>query len=162
MYLNWFKRSTGTLHRTNLEKCYHIFFVYIILLHYNSFQSALNSSTSVFSLDSAESELLSSDTLGDLLTREFRNATNHLNVCYRNAKSIPSHYNDLFDTFSSFNIHAIIVSESWFKPNLASTSSSLPGFVLIQNDCTGKSGGGDAIYLRINISFEMIYCSLSI
>ncbi|CAH2084018.1 unnamed protein product [Euphydryas editha] len=68
-------------------------------------------------------------------------------------------------TFNLDSIHAILVSESWFKPSLPSTSFSLPGFILIRNDRTGKAGGGVCIYLRSHYPFKILrqspsaYCS---
>lgn len=85
------------------------------------------------------------------------------NVCHLNAQSIPSHYSELLDTFSSTsNIHAILISESWLKPSLPSLSYSLPGYKLLRNDRTGKGGGGVAIYLRSDISFSVISSSPSL
>lgn len=67
----------------------------------------------------------------------------------------------MLSSFQNKNIHAILVSESWLKPCLLSSSYSLPGFQLIRNDRVGKPGGGVAIYLRSHISFNIVSKSMS-
>ncbi|XP_045450988.1 uncharacterized protein LOC123659867 [Melitaea cinxia] len=59
-------------------------------------------------------------------------------------------------SFQNKNLHAILVSESWLKPCLPSSSFCLPGFHLIRNDRLGRPGGGVAIYLRSHIPFTVI------
>lgn len=66
-------------------------------------------------------------------------------------------------TLSLLTFNAILISKSWFKLNLSCTSFSPTGFVLLRNDCTGKGGGGNAIYLRNDVPFKMLlFFSLSI
>ncbi|CAH2228361.1 jg22406 [Pararge aegeria aegeria] len=89
----------------------------------------------------------------------FSDCLKNLNVIHINAQSIPAHYPDMLASFDSRNIHAILVSESWLKTCLPSTSYSLPGFRLIRNDRVGKGGGGVAIYLRSYIPFTVISMS---
>ncbi|XP_059050186.1 uncharacterized protein LOC131845167 [Achroia grisella] len=76
-------------------------------------------------------------------------------------QSVPAHYTDLLDTFSEPNLHALLISETWLKPALPSTTYPLPGYVLIRNDRTGKGGGGVAIYFRSNIKYKVILSSPS-
>lgn len=123
-----------------------------------SFHSACDMSLSFCSLDSSVSE---PDTLGDCMKRTFPENSKLLNICHLNAQSIPSHYNDFLDAFQSCNAHAVLVSETWFKPSLPSTSFGLPGYVLLRNDRTGKGGGGVAIYLRSDIQFKILSSSPS-
>lgn len=106
--------------------------------------------------------------LDSLLEVSFESFSKNFNIVHINAQSIPAHYSDLLTTFSSNrNIHAILVSETFLKPCLPSTSYCLPGFHLIRNDRTGKGGGGVAIYLRGHLSFNLInkspsaYCESS-
>ena len=102
------------------------------------------------------------DNLADFVRQNFSPQKGHLfNVCHINAQSVPSHYSDLFDTFSNANVHAVLISESWLKPNLLSTTYPLPGFILVRNDRTGKGGGGVAMYLRSDIPFKLIASSPS-
>ena len=102
------------------------------------------------------------DTLGDLLRQSFNQNLDRLfNVCHINAQSVPSHYNELYDTFTNANVHAVLISETWLKPELPSTTYSLPGFVLLRNDRIGKRGGGVAIYLRADFPFRIIATSSS-
>jgi hypothetical protein len=122
-----------------------------------TFYSANNDSAAFLSLSSLDT----SHSLGTLVSREFLNSS-YFNVCHINAQSIPSHFTDLLDTFQSEFVHAILVSESWLKPTLASTSYALPGFVLIRNDRTGKGGGGVAIYLRSSIPYKILNLSQSL
>ena len=42
---------------------------------------------------------------------------------------------------------------------MSSTAYSLPGFILIRNDRTGKGGGGVAIYLKSDIPYKIIISS---
>ncbi|XP_052750401.1 uncharacterized protein LOC128200581 [Galleria mellonella] len=83
------------------------------------------------------------------------------NVCHINCQSIPAHYTDLIDAFSEPNIHALLSSESWLKPALSSITYSIPGYVLIRNDRTSKSGGGVAIYLRSTLPYKVVLSSPS-
>ncbi|XP_047027196.1 uncharacterized protein LOC124635360 [Helicoverpa zea] len=64
-------------------------------------------------------------------------------------------------THKGFNVHAVLVSESWLKPNLLSTSYPLPGFVFIRNDRLGRRGGGVAIYLRSDFPYKILATSSS-
>jgi hypothetical protein len=122
-----------------------------------TFYSASDDSSAFHSINSLDT----SSTLGTLVSREFLNSR-HFNVCHINAQSIPSHYSELVETFTSPFVHAILVSESWLKPTLDSTSYSLPGYVLIRNDRIGKGGGGVAIYLRSSISYTILNQSQSL
>ena len=71
-----------------------------------------------------------------------------------NAQNILTHYPNLLFSFDNINVHAILVSESWFKPCLPSAAYTLPGFHLIWNDRSSRTGGGVAIYLRAHIPFS--------
>lgn len=101
------------------------------------------------------------ETLHDVLQKTFSNHSSFFNVCHINCQSIPAHYNDLFDSFRSSITHAILVSESWLKPQLDTLSYSLPGYILIRNDRTGKGGGGVGIYLRSDFKYNIISSSPS-
>lgn len=79
-----------------------------------------------------------------------------LNVCHLNAQSLPQHYSDFYDVFSINNYHAILISESWLKPSFSSSYVSLPGYLLLRNDRTGKGGGGVAVYLRSDIQYKIL------
>ncbi|KAJ8732167.1 hypothetical protein PYW08_014897 [Mythimna loreyi] len=120
---------------------------------------------SFYSADSSASSCNDSfssltETLGDQLRQRFDTKSCRLfNVCHLNAQSIPSHYTELFDTFSLNNVHAVLVSETWLKPELPSTTYSLPGFVLLRNDRIGRRGGGVAIYLRADFPFKILVSS---
>ncbi|XP_045452327.1 uncharacterized protein LOC123661409 [Melitaea cinxia] len=95
--------------------------------------------------------------LSDSLNSHFSSCLKNFNAVHINAQSIPAHYPDFLSTFGSVShIHAILVSESWLRPCLPSTSFSLPGFRLIRNDRVGRSGGGVAIYLRSQIPYNII------
>lgn len=115
-----------------------------------SFQSA----TSDLSFASADDGSLVS--LGQTLNNTFLSHPKNFNICHINAQSIPAHYSDIVDTFDVDTIHTVLISESWLKPSLPSTSFSIPNFVLIRNDRTGKGGGGVAIYLKSHISFKIV------
>ncbi|KAM3962176.1 RNA-directed DNA polymerase from mobile element jockey [Aphomia sociella] len=97
--------------------------------------------------------------LNIVLDKKFSSLAKNFNIVHINAQSIPAHFTDMLTTFEINNIHAVLVSESWFKPCLSSTSYSLPGFKLIRNDRIGKGGGGVAIYLREHIPFNTIRAS---
>ncbi|CAH2207724.1 jg6934, partial [Pararge aegeria aegeria] len=89
----------------------------------------------------------------------FSDCLKTFNVIHINAQSIPAHFPDMLASFESRNLHAILVSESWLKTCLPSTSYSLPGFRLIRNDRVGRGGGGVAIYLRSYIPFSIVSSS---
>uniref|UniRef100_A0A2A4K1J1 Endonuclease/exonuclease/phosphatase domain-containing protein n=1 Tax=Heliothis virescens TaxID=7102 RepID=A0A2A4K1J1_HELVI len=65
----------------------------------------------------------------------------------------------MLELFAEVALHAILVSESWLKPELPSTTYSLPGFILIRNDRMGKRAGGVAIYLRSDIPHKVLLVS---
>lgn len=97
--------------------------------------------------------------LGEQLHESFSNSKNNLNICHINAQSIPSHYSDLLNTFTINSLHACLVSESFLKPSLPSSSFSLPGFNLIRNDRIGKGCGGVAIYIRTELKYKILATS---
>lgn len=124
--------------------------------------SFINDSDAFLSLSSASDDLSSVDSyysipsLSDTLDSCFASTPKNFNLVHINAQSIPAHYPDLLSSLSNGNIHGVLVSESWLKPCLPSTSFSLPGFHLIRNDRIGRTGGGVAIYLRSHIPFNII------
>ncbi|XP_046973841.1 uncharacterized protein LOC124540384 [Vanessa cardui] len=117
--------------------------------------SSGDESLSDLSLQSAISSLPLNANLNSL----FSECVKNLNVVHINAQSIPAHYPDMLASFESRDIHAILVSESWLKPCLPSTSYSLPGFHLIRNNRSNRTGGGVAIYLRSYIPFKIVSSS---
>lgn len=108
---------------------------------------------------SSDDSFLSIPSLSDTLSAQFTDVPKNLNVIHINAQSIPAHYPEMLATFDQHNIHAILVSESWLKPCLPSTSYAIPGFILVRNDRTDRPGGGVAIYLRSNIPYTIINLS---
>lgn len=118
----------------------------------DSFYSCHSSSTSVSSLDNSLS-------VNNFLSSQCQRFNQLFNVCHVNAQSIPQHHSEMLDLFCDVTLHAILVSESWLKPELSSTFYSLPGFVLIRNDRTGKRAGGVAIYLRSDIPYKILSSS---
>ena len=148
-----------TYHLTFLYIYIVLYYVFILMISDNdeSFHSANESVTSL-----NESFCSIADTLGDSLRDIFKQQNNRLlNVCHLNAQSVPSHFNDLYEAFYDSNVHAVLISETWLKPQLLSTSYQLPGFVLIRNDRVGKGGGGVAIYLRSDFPYKIISSSSS-
>ena len=97
-----------------------------------------------------------SQSLETELSDAYNDVPKNFNVVHINAQSIPAHYADLLSTFSSKNIHAILVSETFLNPHLPSTSYALSGFQLIRNDRVSSSHGGVAIYLRSHISYSIV------
>lgn len=97
--------------------------------------------------------------LHDLLDLQLSDVPKNFNVAHINAQSIPAHFNDFLLTFELSRIDAILISETWLKPCLPSTSYSLPGFCLIRNDRSGRGGGGVAIYLRSHIPYSILSMS---
>lgn len=108
---------------------------------------------------SSDDSFMSIPTLSHTLNAQFSDAPKNFNVIHINAQSIPAHYSDMLASFDHKNLHAILVSETWLKPCLPSTSYSLPGFNLIRNDRIGCGGGGVAIYLRAHIPFSVVSTS---
>ena len=113
-------------------------------------------SFSSVSEDLSNSSYQSIPSLNDCLNFHLSPFPKNLNVVHINAQSIPAHYPDLLSSFENTNAHAIMISESWLKPCLPSIAYSLPGFHLIRNDRTGRTGGGVAIYLRSHIPFTVL------
>lgn len=102
------------------------------------------------------------DSLGDYVRKTSQQYQSHFNVCHINAQSVPSHYSELYEVFTSTNVHAILISETWLKPSLLSTTYPLQGFTLIRNDRIDKRGGGVAIYLRSYLSYKVLAVSSSV
>lgn len=122
----------------------------------DSFHSAFDSDSSTYS--DCDSDHLS---LKHLIIQKISSHKYAFNVCHINAQSIPQHFDDLYDNFATSELHAILVSESWLKPTYPSTLCSLPGYILLRNDRTGKGGGGVAIYLQSNFTYKIIATSPS-
>lgn len=120
------------------------------------------SDTSNYSTASDDSFHSVPEPLNSFLVSKFNPFPKNFNVVHINAQSIPAHYPDFLDSFDVKNIHALLVSETFFKPCLPSTAYALPGFHLIRNDRTEKGGGGVAIYLRSHIPFSILDKSPSI
>ena len=124
----------------------------------------LNMSNSSLSADSIYDSITDSDDsfhstslpLNTLLDSKFSSVPKNFNVIHINSQSIPAHYPDLLSSLDVKNVHAILVSETFLKPCLPSTSYSIPGFHLIRNDRVNKGGGGVAIYLRSHIPFTIL------
>ena len=119
--------------------------------------SSNNDSSDAESLVTAITDsFVSIPTLADTLEAQFSDVPKNFNVVHINAQSIPAHHSDMLASLDCKNIHAILISESWLKPCLPSTSNSLLGFQLIRNDRARGGGGGVAIYLRPNVPFSII------
>ncbi|XP_026330096.1 uncharacterized protein LOC113237729 [Hyposmocoma kahamanoa] len=113
------------------------------------------------SAQSLNSSLSDSDPLEDKLSNIFSNNSKFLSLVHINAQSIPAHYNDLLTSFSAGVVDSILVSETWLKPSLPSTSCSIPGYKLFRNDRTGCGGGGVGVYLRSHIPADVVCSSQS-
>lgn len=120
----------------------------------DSFHSALD-------LDSSSDSVSTSFSLSERLNQHFSDFKKHFNICHINAQSIPQHFHELYDTFHSTPINAILISESWLNPSYSSTLCSLPGYVLLRNDRVNKRGGGVALYLQSNIPHKVLAASPS-
>ncbi|KAJ8731621.1 hypothetical protein PYW07_004785 [Mythimna separata] len=115
-----------------------------------------DSDTESFFTASSNDSFVGFPSLADTLESHFSDVPKNFNVVHINAQSVPAHYTDMLANLDCKNIHAILVSESWLKPCLPSTSYSLPGFQLIRNDRVSGGGGGVAIYLRPQIPFSIV------
>lgn len=113
-------------------------------------------SCSSHSSDSDDSVVCNIPSLSSTIDSVFCSVPKHFNIVHINAQSIPAHFPDMLASFDSKDLHAILISESWLKPCLPSTSYALPGFNLIRNDRIGRVGGGVAIYLRSYIPFSIV------
>lgn len=121
----------------------------------NEYLTCSSSISSNSSLDSFSSIPSLSDSIESIISDVPKN----FNVFHLNAQSITAHFPEMLASFVHSNIHAILVSETWLKPVLPSSSVAIPGFRLIRNDRIGKGGGGVAIYLRTHIPFTVISMS---
>ncbi|KAJ8735050.1 hypothetical protein PYW08_014300 [Mythimna loreyi] len=124
----------------------------------DDFFSCSSTSSSFLSAASSDSSPLN---LGDQISSLFSQYPNNLNIAHINAQSVPRHYSDLLASINCAHLDALLISESFLKPSLPSVHYSLPGFVLIRNDRTGKGGGGVAMYLRAGIPYKIISASPS-
>ncbi|RZF42713.1 hypothetical protein LSTR_LSTR001508 [Laodelphax striatellus] len=82
-----------------------------------------------------------------------------LRFCHINAESLPGHFDDFREIFSTIlNFDVIGVSESWLKPSLNSSSFCLPDipfFVMIESGETGVF----AVYVRSSLSPKHVLSS---
>lgn len=124
-----------------------------------SFHTACDLSFISYSSDDSVCTL---NTLYQNLQHTFLDYHKFLNLCHINCQSIPAHHNELLDAFSSLNLHAILISESWLKPQLDSSWFAIPGYILIRNDRLGKRGGGVALYLRSDLKYTILANSPSL
>jgi hypothetical protein len=82
-----------------------------------------------------------------------------LKLCHINAQSLPCHFDDFNEIFSSVDFDVIGISETWLKPSLDSFTYALPGYSLFRNDRIGKAGGGVAVYVRSSLSSKLLLSS---
>lgn len=50
----------------------------------------------------------------------------------------------------------ICFNETWLKPDVPDGSIQIDGFTVVRNDRVGKRGGGNCIYVRNNIRFDVL------
>ncbi|KAL4720110.1 hypothetical protein ACJJTC_005449 [Scirpophaga incertulas] len=105
--------------------------------------SFFSCSSSAHSFISANSDDTNSPSLNEQLSSIFH--PRDLNIAHINAQSVPSHYFELLVSFNNISLDILMISETFLKPSLQSTQYSIPGYVLVRNDRTGKGGGGVAI-----------------
>jgi hypothetical protein len=53
-----------------------------------------------------------------------------------------------------FNIVVAVITETWFSSQHPDTLLQIDSYQLYRRDRTGKKGGGDAIFVRNNISTQ--------
>jgi exonuclease III len=102
------------------------------------------------------------DGCGDLrssLLNVFDYSSSDLKVCHINAQSIPAHYAEILTSFQGLDLHALLVSESWLKPTLPSSGFAIQGYSLLRNDRVQRRGGGVCIYLRDDLSYDILHQS---
>ena len=73
-----------------------------------------------------------------------------------NAQSFVKHIDEFKATFSSLNLHAILISESWLKPSLSNALLELTDYKIFRNDGIGKGAGGVMIYLRSDLKTKVL------
>ncbi|KAL4720530.1 hypothetical protein ACJJTC_014840, partial [Scirpophaga incertulas] len=108
--------------------------------------SFFSCSSSAHSFISANSDDTNSPSLNEQLSSIFH--PRDLNIAHINAQSVPSHYFELLVSFNNISLDILMISETFLKPSLQSTQYSIPGYVLVRNDRTGKGGGGVAMAKR--------------
>ncbi|CAH2105833.1 unnamed protein product [Euphydryas editha] len=111
---------------------------------------------------SCNTSVSDSETLADKLFQAFLNQKNFLSLVHVNAQSILAHYSELLTSFSTGIVDCILISETWLKPSIPSTSCPLPGYQLFRNDRTERGGGGVGIFLRSCIPATVVCCSPSL
>lgn len=78
----------------------------------------------------------------DILKAEVERHPRAFHVCHINAESLVAHMDDVADIFYDRAIHAVLVSETFLKPELPDSAFSLNGYNIFRNDRVGKGGGG--------------------
>lgn len=86
------------------------------------------------------------------------NTKDRFNFVHLNARSLcPDVKLDEFKyTFSNVNIHAIAVSETWFKTKDTMSRVNLHGYKLYRNDRHQRRGGGVAVYVKDNFKCRVL------
>lgn len=119
-----------------------------------------NSNTeNYFSATGSDVSFVSIPLLADTVSAQFSDVPRNFNVFHFNAQSIPAHFNDMLASLDCTNLHSILISESWLKPCISTTTYSLPGFQLVRNDRVYARGGGLAGYIRTRLPFSVMSMS---
>lgn len=83
---------------------------------FNNIYDDTRFSLSSFNDQSSDDSFHSIPSLNESLNSYFPSVQKNFNVVHINAQSIPAHYPDFLSSFENVNVHAILVSETWFKP----------------------------------------------
>ena len=87
----------------------------------------------------------------------FRN--DNFSFAHINPGSLKPHIDEIHELFCNLDIHALAVSETWFKKNINNKLISISGYDVIRHDRQSKKklrGGGVALYLKSGLKYKII------
>ncbi|KAI5739250.1 hypothetical protein M8J77_016864 [Diaphorina citri] len=116
-------------------------------------------STLSLPLPQLSSPIDSRKTANETLKADFSEFPKCFKAVHFNAQSLRPHLHEIRSIIDEVELHAILISESWLKPALASSIVDIPGYTLLRNDRVSRRGGGVAMYLRDDLSHKIVSCS---
>ena len=95
------------------------------------------------------------------LVDQQRGHNRFLNVIYFNARSLPSHIDNIRFLVYKSEIDIMLVTETWLQDNMPINMFEISGYNIFRCDRTYKTHGGVAIYIRDGLSVSQLNVNLA-
>ncbi len=83
-------------------------------------------------------------------------SNNFLNIAYFNARSIPSHIDNIRFILFHYNYDIVFVTETWLKPGMPEELFSVVGYNFYHIDRKDKRAGGVGIYIKSDFMVNLL------